>query len=234
MCHSGGVTGSDAGVPLRRPGHGGPFSPDSLEERKETLRIQARRKRSSLDLRWREDAAERIALQVAELVDELGLGPGDTVAAYVSRPNEPGMLPTLELLRERSLRVLVPVLGQALTRDWGEYTGVDDLDQRAPGRPLEPPESAGDGSLLAEAAIILVPALRVDDDGYRLGQGGGWYDRALHHASPTSEMLAVVFDDEVDPNPLPRGDHDLPVRAVLTPTRRWRIEARPRGASARE
>lgn len=194
------------------------------------MRRHTRRKRGTLDQRTREDSAERIALQVAELADELGLTPGDTVAAYVSRSHEPGMLPTLELLRERGLRVLVPVLGQALTRDWGQYTGVADLDQRAPGRPLEPPESVGDCSLLAEARIVLVPALRVDGEGYRLGQGGGWYDRALDHAHPSAALFAVVYDNEVSAQLLPRGGHDLPVRGILTPTRRWTVSQHPNAA----
>lgn len=233
VCHSGGVTARDtaSGVPRS---HERRFSPDSLEELKEGLRRDTRRRRGALDARTREDAAERIALQVAELVDELGLAPGDIAAAYVSRPAEPGTLPTLELLRERSLRVLVPVLGQALTRDWGEYTGVADLDQRAPGRPLEPPSPVGDCSLLAHARLILVPALRIDAEGHRLGQGGGWYDRALHHASPDAELVAVVFDDEIADSPLPREHHDLPVRGVLTPSRRWRIEPGREAASAGE
>lgn len=224
------MTGSDAdAAPAASPPPpaGGPLIDDldELEDLKDELRRAARKRRSGRDARFREEAAERIALQVAELVDELELGPGDTVAAYVSRPVEPGTLPTLELLRERSLRVLVPVLGQALTRDWGEFTGVGDLDHRAPGRPMEPPEAAGDCSLLREARLVLVPALRIDEAGYRLGQGGGWYDRALQHARDVSAIVGIVYDDEVADTPLPRGDHDLPVGSVLTPTRRWRIGA---------
>ena len=48
---------------------------------------------------------------------------------------------------------------------------------------------------IAEAALVLAPALAVDGSGRRLGQGGGSYDRALTRTS--APVLAVVFDDEL-------------------------------------
>ena len=48
---------------------------------------------------------------------------------------------------------------------------------------------------IAEAVLVLAPALAVDAAGRRLGQGGGSYDRAL--ARTDAPVLAVVFDDEL-------------------------------------
>ncbi len=42
---------------------------------------------------------------------------------------------------------------------------------------------------------MLAPALAVDGEGRRLGQGGGSYDRALTRTR--APVLAVVFDDEL-------------------------------------
>jgi 5-formyltetrahydrofolate cyclo-ligase len=71
------------------------------------------------------------------------------------------------------------------------------------------------------ADVLIVPALAVDTDGYRLGQGGGSYDRALHRVSPSATLLALVYDDELFDaavEPLPREPHDLRVHGVLTPS----------------
>jgi 5-formyltetrahydrofolate cyclo-ligase len=67
----------------------------------------------------------------------------------------------------------------------------------------------------------VVPALAVDHRGTRLGQGGGWYDRALRFARPGALLLALVHDGEDLDTELPRDPHDVPVSAVATPTH-WR------------
>ena len=49
--------------------------------------------------------------------------------------------------------------------------------------------------------VVLVPALAIDPDGYRLGQGGGFYDRALPLLRAWKH--GVVY-------PYERMEHDLP------------------------
>lgn len=71
---------------------------------------------------------------------------------------------------------------------------------------------------LAKADIIAVPALGVDARGTRIGQGGGWYDRALLHARPSAPRVGVLFDEEFTSSPLPRMPHDQRVDAILTPS----------------
>ncbi len=67
---------------------------------------------------------------------------------------------------------------------------------------------------------MFVPALAVDTAGTRLGQGGGWYDRALVDARADARFFALVFPGEVHDarvSPLPREPHDVGVDAVITP-----------------
>ncbi|HKR52384.1 MAG TPA: 5-formyltetrahydrofolate cyclo-ligase, partial [Pseudonocardiaceae bacterium] len=65
---------------------------------------------------------------------------------------------------------------------------------------------------------VLVPALAVDRHGARLGRGGGYYDRTLPLAAPSTPLVAIVRDDEVLTS-LPVQPHDVPVTAALTPNR---------------
>jgi 5-formyltetrahydrofolate cyclo-ligase len=59
--------------------------------------------------------------------------------------------------------------------------------------------------------LILVPALAIDPDGYRLGQGGGYYDRAL--ANLPAWRHGVVYNYERMEHDLPRQPWDIPVNS---------------------
>ncbi len=68
---------------------------------------------------------------------------------------------------------------------------------------------------VAEADVVLVPALAVDRRGVRLGRGGGSYDRALARARGL--VVAVLHDGELYEQDLPEEPHDVRVDAVLLP-----------------
>lgn len=185
---------------------------------KDELRERARAAR-------KERSARRVSEAAANIAEHLGTLPQFTAAGcasvYVSRPHEPGTGALIDSLAERGTRVLVPMLGDGLQRGWAEFRDNDDLVERAPGRPPEPSSPFLPGSALADADVIVVPALGVDVAGTRLGQGGGWYDRALTAARPGAIVVAAVFDDEWhdgDAEPLPRESHDVPVHAAVTPS----------------
>ncbi|WP_344679007.1 5-formyltetrahydrofolate cyclo-ligase [Saccharopolyspora taberi] len=138
-----------------------------------------------------------------------------TVCAYVPVGDEPGSPQLLEDLRTAGYRVLLPIVVRRSPLDWAEYTGPDSLAPAGYGL-LEPvgdrlgPEGVG------QADAVLVPALAVDRRGVRLGRGAGFYDRSLPMAAPEAALIGIVRDEEfVDE--LPGEDHDVRMRAVLTP-----------------
>lgn len=235
VCDSGRVTGNDARYHDPHPSTDAAqeLALEELEHRKDDLRQALLARRRQLDQRFLDETACAISRQTLDLTASLGLRTGDTVAAYVSTRGEPGMLPTLQVLRDAGLEVLLPVLGPALQRQWGRFTRVEDLAQRAPNRPLEPEALDGGAQVLERARLVLVPALAVDDDGVRLGRGGGWYDRTLRHVDPEACVSAVVYDEEAHHPLLPRAEHDVPVGGVLTPGGWWRITPPVPGAEER-
>lgn len=189
---------------------------DSIEEAKILLREKIRETRAKRSVKRREEAATAIATNLLSLPE---VQAARCVSIYSSQPTEPGTLPAIEALVERDVKVLLPVLGDGLQRCWGEYHGADDLTQRAPGRPPEPSGEALPPNALEEADVVVTPALAVDPTGFRVGQGGGWYDRALASARSDALLVAIAFADEVrdEGSPVPRADHDVPVHAVVTP-----------------
>jgi 5-formyltetrahydrofolate cyclo-ligase len=149
---------------------------------------------------------------------------GSTVCAYVPVGTEPGSVDMLDMLLRRSGRVLLPIArttgpgnnGMPLPLRWGEYRPGTLVP--GPWGLLEPPEPALPESALAEAALVIVPALAVDRRGARLGRGRGFYDRSLDGRDPHARLVAMVRDVEfVDE--LPTEPHDVPMTHVITPLR---------------
>lgn len=62
--------------------------------------------------------------------------------------------------------------------------------------------------------LVIVPALAVDKDGYRLGYGGGFYDRFLK-TIPKTRTLTPIFK-ELFVDELPHEDFDVRVDLVVT------------------
>ena len=65
-----------------------------------------------------------------------------------------------------------------------------------------------------ERTLCIVPGLAFDKDGYRLGYGGGYYDRFLA-AHPTVIPVGLCYDICFCDR-LPRGDYDIPVSYIIT------------------
>ncbi|MBU4213640.1 MAG: 5-formyltetrahydrofolate cyclo-ligase [Actinobacteria bacterium] len=190
---------------------------DEPEDLKQRFRSAIRAERAKLSPRRRLLAGEGISHVVLSIPAVQG---ARTVAAYVARADEPPTGPLIEALAQAGVRVLLPVLGEGLSRCWAPYTGADELVVRAPGRPPEPPGPPLAADAVADADVVVVPALAVDTSGARIGQGAGWYDRVLPLVGPEAMTVAVVFTSEVYDaltRPLPSEPHDRSVRAVATP-----------------
>jgi 5-formyltetrahydrofolate cyclo-ligase len=164
-------------------------------------------------------AAERAAAAdaVASALMQ-GLDGARTLAAFVPDLDEPGNGRLPAAYTELGARILLPVVPTTgRTLDWAAYTG-----ELEPGRfGLHHPVGPRLGpSAIGDADAVVVPALAVDHFGFRLGRGGGYYDRALVHARPDAVLVTVVFDEERFAE-LPREIHDRPVTAVVTPSHGW-------------
>ncbi len=139
-----------------------------------------------------------------------------TVAAYVSIGSEPGTGALLEGLRAAGKRVLLPVLLPDGDLDWGTYTGPEALVSARRGL-LEPTGPTLGVEAVALADVVLVPGLAVSPDGWRLGRGGGSYDRALGRVPVGTFTCVLLHDDEVG-LAVPVEAHDRRVLAAATPT----------------
>ncbi|WP_158256126.1 5-formyltetrahydrofolate cyclo-ligase [Corynebacterium sp. 13CS0277] len=168
---------------------------------KQNIRARIRARRAAHP---RPDLDEAIAAHAACIAHG-----ASQVAAYYPTAGEPGgcaLLPALS----RQCRPLIPrtLPGHAMDLGWADG-------------PLIPAhfgaqEPAAGGHSFSTCDLIFVPALACTPQGLRLGQGGGFYDRALGGDSnvPT---IALLYDEEVL-DELPIEDHDMRVCGIITPS----------------
>lgn len=146
-------------------------------------------------------------------------GGARTVSAYLPVGSEPGSTAMLDGLTRRGMRVLLPVVrteddGTPLALMWGEYRPENLVP--GPFGLLEPAPPWLPAQVLAEADLVVVPALAIDRRGARLGRGAGFYDRSLLLRRPQIPLVAVVRDTELL-DALPAEPHDVPMTHALTP-----------------
>ncbi len=167
--------------------------------------------------------ADRLAddrARTALVLAALGSWTPRVVAAYAGVGAEPGTAELLDALASRGVTVLLPVLsveaaGRLGAAQWALYEGQEQLRSGLRGIPEPTSEPLGAGAI-GQAELVLLPGIAGTASGDRLGTGGGWYDRALVGTGSPRWML--LNDDELF-EAVPLDPWDLPVTAIVTPTR---------------
>lgn len=72
-------------------------------------------------------------------------------------------------------------------------------------RPIEP----------NEIDVVLVPGVAFDHHGYRVGYGGGFYDRFLTRVRKDAKRIAIGFSLQIL-DQVPRESFDLPVEMIIS------------------
>ena len=185
--------------------------PGDLKARKDALRIEARRRRSSVHSLIRQQAAEALARHLADLP----LQAGQVVGSYWPMGTEIGTEPLLRQLHAAGYRVALP-------RTVGAATALRfylwQPDQPLGADLLGFPTPVGTEEVTPE--ILLVPLVAYDRSGNRLGQGSGFYDRtllALRRHRPDLKAIGIAFACQAFED-LPVAAHDQPLTGVLTET----------------
>ena len=139
---------------------------------------------------------------------------GKVAALYHGLGSELSPLLLGDALRDMGWTLALPAVVDAdahrmVFRAWtpGEPLVHDKIGLRAPGarRPIVEPD------------LVVTPLLAFQRDGVRLGQGGGYYDRALEalRARKAIFVLGVGYGGQQAEN-LPHEPHDQRLDAILT------------------
>lgn len=180
---------------------------DGLIQEKKAFRKALRQRIAAQDEKELEKSNEAIYNNMLALPE---LSEAETVFLYYSSGREVDTRKLIRFLRSSGKRVALPV-----SLDQGEMyfaiCGETLREGRFPGIPE--PEADAEVAEPREGSLIVVPGLSFDRSGYRMGQGGGYYDRYLGRHRLFSVGLAreaLLFDS------VPREEHDRPVNCLVT------------------
>ena len=183
----------------------------SADSDKAGLRSEARAKRAEAFRQHGAAAAQNLARHVLAVVENL---PASMVAGYWAVGSEIDVAPVMERLTDEGWNVALPIVVEdaapLIFRRW--LPG--DVLVEGPFKTLHP--QPGCEEFVPE--IILTPLLAFDDQRYRLGQGGGFYDRTLEKLKKQGDgvvSIGVAFAAQQVAS-VPRDVHDQQLDYIVT------------------
>ena len=181
----------------------------STEKKKGLQRIQAKQQRAKA-FALNPRAGEQVCQQ---LLDSKKLKTNQIVAVYWPLGDELDPMPLLNRLHALGHQTLLPVmLGAGKPLLFRKWESNDSLKTAQFGT-YEPCEDKP----VLKPDVILAPLLAFDRHGYRLGYGGGFYDRTIENLRQTESVsvFGVAYAAQ-EMNQVVRGPFDQPLDAVIT------------------
>lgn len=145
-----------------------------------------------------------------------------TVAVFLSFDGELDTQPLIEQLWQAGKRVYLPVLhpfspGNLLFLHYHPQSVL--VTNRL--KIQEPRLDVRDVLPLAKLDVLVTPLVAFDEDGQRLGMGGGFYDRTLQNWQQHKILPVGYAHDCQLVEKLPVKEWDIPLPAVVTPSKIW-------------
>lgn len=155
----------------------------------------------------REQHARAIATALDAIVADVA---APIVSLYWPFRGEPDLRPWMEDAARRGVRVALPIVvakGQPLEfREWTPGArlerGVWNIPYPADGAPLLP-------------TVVVAPLVGFDEEGYRLGYGGGFFDRTLAALPHKALVIGVGYGASAVKTIFPQW-HDVPMDWIVT------------------
>lgn len=126
------------------------------------------------------------------------------IGAYIPMHHEADITSVLRHALTNGKKLVLPLCG---VKDNMSFRIVESLDTLKPNRwGIPEPDLDAPVIMVEDIDLLLVPLEGIDSDGYRLGKGGGYYDKVLHHQSVFTLGCALTWQ-WVDL--VPREVHDV-------------------------
>jgi len=192
------------------PAYREPSGPSEVAAWRKAERERLIAARLDVDALKRAEYSNRIAERLWEAI---GDPEGLVVSLYWPFRGEPDLRPFLEKAPALGARTALPVVvakrAPLVFRLW------------AKGEPLERgvwniPVPAEGAEVLPD--IVIAPVVGFDPAGYRLGYGGGFFDRTLAAAPRRPRVIAVGYGMAAIPTIHPQA-HDIPMDLIVTESR---------------
>lgn len=191
-----------------------PETPGDVALWRKAERKRLRAERQKLSVAQRTEISAALAGHLKQVLnDRFDGAKGMVFSAYWPIKGEPDLRPLMAELHEAGVTVALPLVetkAAPLTfRRWTPETRMVRGDWNIPVPPADAPAVTPD--------ITLAPLIGWTTDGFRLGYGGGYFDRTLAALDPKPFAIGIGFETAhiatIHPQP-----HDIPLDLVLTET----------------
>lgn len=184
--------------------------PRTLAAEKRALRQQMQRTRSQIPPATAAIAAQAVARHFA---DHPILAFTESFAGYSAMRGEIDVLPVFAMMSKWDKLTALPCIRPEQSLLFREWSLGEPL-VKSPVGSMEPLAT----NPATIPALVLVPLLAFDGDGYRLGYGGGYYDRtmeAMRDFATPPLFIGVAYSAQEVPR-IPNEAHDQPLDGILT------------------
>ncbi len=188
----------------------------TIAHAKATLRKTAKERRAALSAAERQTASAALAERGQDCLGFLGPLPrGTLIGGFMPIGEEISPLPLMARLQAMGCMLALPVMmGKTAPLEFRAYTPGDALATAVWGIREPLPDKA-----VVLPDIVLTALLAFDDQGYRLGYGGGYYDRTIRalRSVKTVTTIGLAFDQQrIDA--VPHLDYDERLDWIMTPS----------------
>jgi len=183
-----------------------------MDLKKESLRKQFSYKRNEMEEENVRESSEQI---MKRLLDHPIFQKSHVMMVYLAFRKEVDLTRLIEVVWNQGKQVLIPRTDRTtkqmepfLVKSWEEVeTGNYGI--------LEPIECDKSPFPLEQIELVLVPGLAFDREGYRLGYGGGFYDRFFDRFDCIPYRIGIAYQFQMITY-LPREEHDYPMNEICT------------------
>ncbi|KMN35322.1 5-formyltetrahydrofolate cyclo-ligase [Chromobacterium sp. LK1] len=191
---------------------------------KPALRRRIRCARQALSHDYRLDAMRAIARHASRLLKR-----GKRVGAYLAAGSELDLEILMSVALWRGAEVYLPQIPRRGRRLWFSRLGAADRWYLHPRYRIA--EYDGPALRAERLDVLLVPLLAIDDEGYRMGQGGGFYDTTLAFRQRARQfgkplLVGVAYDCQRVER-VPREPWDIRLDYLLTESGLRRLPLSP-------
>lgn len=181
-------------------------APDSPAETKPALRQSLLSLRGSLDDMQRAKWDAKIAEYIEHHLQTRSL---TTLGIYFSTRNEPDLTALYDRLCQKGITLSLPVVVKKATPlRYAKWKPGDPLVKDSYG--IATPENR---DFVALPQALLIPCLGFTPEGFRLGYGGGYFDRTLE-LKPRPHMIGVAY--ACLETRFPIQEYDIPLDVIIT------------------
>ncbi len=183
----------------------------TVDKEKKALRARAKKVRNEAFAKHGALADEALAQRGISFAR---VRKGAVVSGFLPIRNEIDPRPLMRRLHAEGFVTALPVMvgknKPLVFRSWSEGEPLEEVVWGI----KEPPAHAA----VVLPDIILVPLLAFDERGFRVGYGGGFYDRSIEQLRSLKKVVTIgLAFDEQRVEAVPREDHDEALDWMLTP-----------------